>query len=93
MQDKATAAGLKLSPLCEPPACAAKATIYDSYARFGYGAYSTFRTLNPWHHGRFHRLFDRDAANNAAINVTIDPSVLARRAAGGYDPPTIKGKG
>ena len=93
MQDKATAAGLKLSPLCEPPACAAKATIYDSYARFGCGAYSMFRTLNPWHHGRFDRLFDRDAANNAAINVTIDPSVLARRAAGGYDPPTIKGKG
>jgi uncharacterized protein (DUF2235 family) len=92
MQDKATAAGLKLKPLCEPPPAADRAPIYDSYALFAGGAYAAARSLMPWKNGRFTRLFDRDHFGNPATKVTIDPTVLARRSAGGYDPATLRGR-
>lgn len=98
MQEKATAAGLKLDPLCVPPAGAELSEPYDSYRLFLGGVYPLLRAGLTGQSGPFHRRFDlvrkSDSSDELvqAINVTIDPSVFRRMQVLPYAPPTLEGR-
>lgn len=92
MQDKAMAAGLRLAGACTPDPDAHRAPVFDSYATFCGGLYPCFNALHPGRKGRLARLLrEHPTRREAALGVTIDPSVYARMAADpSYDPLPLR---
>ncbi len=89
MQDKATAAGLALTPVTPQPQAWMTAPI-DSFSEFMGGIYARYRRWFHAGNGRLYRRLDRDGEGNPVVGVTIDPSVWARwQSVPAYRPRTL----
>lgn len=89
MLEKAQAAGLKLKPFTLAPQ-AYLAPVTDSYKTFAYGLYSVFKGLFKKGDGRFYRPYAITRGQTCAVNVSIDPSMIAKwQAQADYRPPTL----
>jgi uncharacterized protein (DUF2235 family) len=89
MQEKASAAGLKLIPY-QASSSAYESTPRDSYKEFIKGVYSAFRNIFHSGNGRHYRRFEQDQKGNLAIGVSVDSSVWKRwKSIPTYRPPTL----
>ncbi|MBB3190436.1 DUF2235 domain-containing protein [Halomonas cerina] len=93
MHGKASEAGLKLL-VPAPVADAYQAAPRDSYQDFMRGLYRRYRSLTQQGDGKHYRGYNCDAAGNAAVGITVDPSAWQRwQAFADYRPRTLVAAG